>query len=154
MKKDKFIQQKLNEYAGSVRLPQEIIDDAVIEIRRSAPRPAARTSSLKWAFSALAGVAAMAVMLVFAIGIFNNLFRDAPSGDNMSYGFANLGRRSIELSEVAAVDENIPVLGFEEMNARCSLFFDRNTEEAVMVSVTYKVLGQGGGRRDHPHRRP
>jgi hypothetical protein len=143
MKKDKLIQQKLNQYADGLKLSPAIIEDALVEVRRNRARPAARSSHRGLlAFGAMA--AAAAVILAFAIGVINNIFNENAGPGGAQYALFDLGRRSIELAQIPEVNESISYLQLEEMSSECSLFFDRKTKEAVMVYAKYKVLGAGG----------
>lgn len=142
MKKDKFIQQKLNEYADGLKLNPSLIDDALAEVRRNRARAAVRPS--RKGLYALGAVAIAAVFLVLAVNIFSTLLKNIGGQNKAQYGLSDLTIRRIELSEIPEIDENIPYLNLELMNSECTLLLDKESEEAVMVYTKYKVLGEGG----------
>ena len=145
MKKDKFIEKKLNEYVSSIKPPNGIISDALNVMKGSRSKTAMRTFSMQRFFKVGTSIAAAIVVLFF---VFNkiDIIRKGNNLDSevVEYNLADLGKKSITFSEVSQKNENILFLDIKNMSANCNLFYDRNSDNTLMISVKYKILSESG----------
>lgn len=139
MKKDKFIQNKLYEYIDNIKPPYEIIADAVVIVKKREKNNYSRTSGYRF-FKAFAAIAAAVIVLVLAF----NLFSGKPGDTVIKYDITDLGRMSIELSQVKQINENIRLLENEQMSVECYSFFDRSTGKELVISLKYKISSESG----------
>jgi len=139
MKKDKFIQKKLNEYADSIKPPCFIIEDAANIVKSNA---AYRKYTLpKYSFiKAFSAAAAAIAVFICAILLINNI----GSTDVPNYSIAALGRNSIELSDIKDINEKILVIEEYNMSVECYAFFDRASYDTVTIYAKYKIIGEKG----------
>lgn len=143
MKKDKVIEKKLNEYADSIKLPCNIIYDAINVMKNAKTRPVMRTFSMQRFFKAAALLSVAAVVLIFALNIFN-IIGNTGKIEIVKYNMEDLGKKNIAFSAISQINENILFLDMENMSTSCNLFFDRTTKKTVMVSVKYNIISDSG----------